>query len=191
MACHILDPLAWGLSLGAPAAVEAEGPEPHPESTPAWRIVRYEFPARGELPAVKLTWYDGGKRPPAELAEGAKLPGQGSLAVGEKGTLLLIHGGGHRFLRRAELAGLKEPDPTLRRPPRHDHHQDWLMAIKTGGKAGSDFAYAAALTEIPLLGNVAYRAGSRLEWDSAALKARNCPAADRFIRRDYRKGWSL
>jgi predicted dehydrogenase len=191
MACHILDPIVWGLDLGAVSTVEAEGPPPHPESGPAWRIVRYEFPKRGELPALKLTWYDGGKRPAAELAPGVTLPGQGSLAIGSKGTLLLIHGGGHKLLPDTKFEGFKGPEQTLPRPANNDHHGDWIHAIKTGGKAGSNFAYASILAEIPLVGNVAYRAGTKLEWDSASLKAKNCPEADRFIRREYRKGWTL
>jgi predicted dehydrogenase len=191
MACHILDPIAWGLDLGAVSTVAAEGPPPHPESGPAWRIVHYEFPKRRELPALKLTWYDGGKHPPAELAPGVTLPGQGSLAIGSKGTLLLIHGGGHKLLPEAKFEGFRGPEPTLQRPANNDHHGDWIHAIKTGGKAGSNFAYASVLAEIPLVGNVAYRAGMKLEWDSSSLKAKNCPEADRFIRREYRKGWTL
>jgi len=166
--------------------VEAEGPIPHAESGPTWRIVRYEFAG-----GLKLTWYDGGKRPPEELALGAKLPDQGSLVVGEKGTLLLMHSRGHKLLPESKFAEFKGPETTIARPPGGDHHGDWIRAIKTGGQAGSHFAYAAALTEIPHTGNVAYRAGAMLEWDSANLKARNCPEADRYIRREYRKRWSL
>jgi predicted dehydrogenase len=190
MACHILDPIVWGLELGAVATVEAEGPEPHPESGPPWRIVRYEFVSRPGQAAVKLTWYDGGKRPPAELTHGATLPGQGSLVLGEKGTMLLIHGNSFKLL--GALAAEPLPAVTkLKRPANHDHHGDWIESIKTGGQAGSHFAYASMLTEIPHVGNVAYRVGKKLEWDSANLKAKNCPEADRFIRREYRKGWTL
>jgi len=191
MACHILDPLAWGLQLGAPASVEADGVPPHAESTPPWRIVRYGFPERNGLPPVNLTWYDGGKRPPVELSEGVELPSQGSLVVGEKGTMLLLHGNGHRLLPKAAAAGLKEPEKTLPRPPKYDHHLDFIQAIKTGGQAGSHFAYASTLSEIPLAGNVAYRAGKKLDWDTASMKAKNCPEADRFIKREYRAGWTL
>jgi predicted dehydrogenase len=186
MACHILDPIVWGLGLGAVSTVEAEGPAPHPESGPPWRIVKYEFAAS----PVKLTWYDGGKRPPAELHPGATLPGQGSIVVGEKASMLLIHGGGFKMLGAA-AEGFTPPARTLPRPANSDHHGDWIQAIKTGGKAGSNFAYAAVLTEIPHVGNVAHRVGKKLEWDSKSLKATNSPEADRFIRRDYRKGWSL
>lgn len=191
MACHILDPVAWGLKLGAPSTVEAEGPPPHAESCARWLIVRYEFPARDGMPPVKLTWYDGGKRPPAELAHGAKLPNQGSLVIGEKGTLLLLHGNGHQLLPESRFKGFAEPAASLPRPEGHDHHADWIRAIKEGGQAGSHFGYAATLTEIPLVGNVSYRAGMKLAWDSANLRATNGPEAGRYLRREYRKGWSF
>ena len=55
----------------------------------------------------------------------------------------------------------------------------------------SNFAYAAGLTEIVLLGTVAWRAGKKIEWDAARMKATNCPEADAFIRREYRQGWTL
>jgi predicted dehydrogenase len=186
MACHILDPLIWGLQPGPVRTVETDGPAPHPESGPAWRIVRYGFEG-----GLKLTWYDGGKRPPDELAMGVKLPSQGSLVVGEKGTMLLIHGGGYKLLPETQFKDFKEPGQKFARPEGHDHHKDWIQSIKAGRQAGSNFAYASALAEIPLVGNVAYRAGARLDWDSANLKAGNCPEAERFIRREVRKGWTL
>jgi hypothetical protein len=102
----------------------------------------------------------------------------------------LIHGNAFKLL--GPLAS--EPLPEVKkfkRPANYDHHGDWIEAIKTGGQAGSHFAYAARLTEIPHVGNLAYRVGKKIEWDSASLKAKNCPEADRFIRREYRKGWTL
>jgi predicted dehydrogenase len=183
MACHLMDPAVWALQLGSPLTVEAEGPPAHPESSPAWRIVRYTFPG------VRLTWYDGGKRPPAELSEGEKLASQGSLWVGDKGKMILAHGGGHKLLPESKFKDFRLPEPTIPRPA--GHHEDWLQAIRAGKAAGSSFGYGGPLTEIPLLGNVAYRAGAKVEWDAAALKARHLPEADRYIRKEYRKGWEL
>jgi hypothetical protein len=104
--------------------------------------------------------------------------------------MLLIHGNSFKLLGASASA----PPPAVtkfKRPANGDHHGDWIEAIKTGGQAGSDFAYASLLTEIPHVGNLAYRTGKKIEWDSANLKAKNCPEADRFIRREYRKGWAL
>jgi hypothetical protein len=71
------------------------------------------------------------------------------------------------------------------------HHKEWIAACKTGGPTTCNFDYSGALAETVLLGNVAYRAGKRLEWDAAKLCARNCPAADQFVQHHYRKGWKI
>src|SRR6266850_496037 len=84
MGCHHIDLSYWALGLRHPVSVEAEGPPVNPQTAPDWLIVHYEFPARGALPAVKLTWYNGDKRP-HYFAEG-KLPKwrDGTLFVGER-----------------------------------------------------------------------------------------------------------
>ena len=71
------------------------------------------------------------------------------------------------------------------------HHAEWIHACKTGEPTTCNFQYAGWLTEANHLGNVAYRAGQKLEWDSAKLRATNTRAADKFIRRESRKGWTL
>lgn len=192
MGCHILDPAVWALDLDAPLTVEAEGPPVHPESTPPWLIVRYVFAARGDRPGVRLTWYDGGKLPPPEVTGDLKLPANGSLFVGTKGKLLVPHGGQPSF----SPPGLAEDFQkvasqfSIAAPP-GGHHGEWLLACKTGKSTGSNFAYAARLTEIVLLGNVAYRAATKIEWDAAHMRAKNCPAAEQFLHREYRQGWQL
>jgi predicted dehydrogenase len=189
MACHILDVAFWALDLGAPTTVEAEGPAVHPETAPAWMIVRYEFPAKGGRPPVKLTWYDGGKRPSRDLIDGNEYADNGLLFIGDKGRMYAAHDGRSRLLPESDFADFKAPEPSI--PSSPGHHEEWIQACKTGSPTGTNFAYSAALTEVVLLGNVAYRVGHRLEWDSKKLAASNCREADRYIRREYRKGWSL
>jgi predicted dehydrogenase len=188
MACHYLDLPFWALNLRHPTKVAAEGPPPDPESAAVWLIVRYEFPARGDLPPVKLTWYDGGKRPPA-FAEG-KLPqwGDGVLFVGDKGMLLADYTK-HRLLPEKQFEGFQPPRPSI--PESIGHHREWVEACKGNGTTSCSFDYAGALTETVLLGNVAYRLGQPLDWDAQALRARNAPDADRFLRKEYRKPWTL
>jgi len=188
MACHHMDLPFWALHLRHPLTVRAEGPPVNPETTPPWLIVYYEFPARKNLPPVRLTWYQGGKRP-RYFAEGM-LPawGNGTLFVGEKGMLLADYGQ-HRLLPEKDFAGFERPKPFI--PDSIGHHAEWIQACKTGSPTTCHFDYAGVLTEAVLLGNVAYRAGQRLEWDPKRLRAMNCPEADRFIRREYRKGWTL
>ncbi len=188
MACHHMDVAFWALGLRHPQTVAAEGPPDHPESPPKWLVVDYEYAARGARPPVRLTWYHGDRRP-AEFAEG-KLPkwGNGVLFVGDKGMLLTDYNS-HRLLPEERFKGLVPPEKTI--APSIGHHQEWIKACKEGGPTLCNFDYAGALTEAVLLGNVAYRTGKKLDWDPAALAASNAPEAQRYIRREYRKGWAL
>lgn len=195
MGCHIIDVAFWALELGAPHTIDAESPpvHDHPETAPAWSIVRYEFPAQGNRPAVKLFWYDGGKLPPPELFDGhtpAK-GSSGSIFVGEKGRLLvgLDRGRGYRLLPERAFEGYVAPQSTLPRSP--GHHAEWIEACKTGKPTGTSFDYAGPLTELVLLGNVALRAGRPVEWDAQAMRCTSGSVDDMFIHRDYRRGWVL
>jgi predicted dehydrogenase len=195
MGCHVVDPAFWALDLRDPSSVSAECPPSNPETAPEWSVVRYEFPARGERPPVTLIWYDGGKLPPADLFDGhppAK-GDSGSLFVGTKGRLLSGHGRGQgrKLLPESQFEGFQPPEPTLPRSP--GHHQEWVEACKTGKPTGTNFGYAAALTGLILLGNVALRSGRPLTWDSPHMTARDGSAVfdDLYIRREYRTGWSL
>jgi predicted dehydrogenase len=178
----------WALKLKAPTAVEASGPKPHPEIAPASMQATYEFPARGEMPAVKMTWYQGANKP-ALLTE-KKIPqwGNGVLFVGDKGMLLSEYFK-HVLLPEKQFADFVPPKPFIEKS--RGHYAEWIHACKTGAPTTCNFEYAGWLTESNHLGNVAFRAGKRLEWDAAKMKAPNCPGADAFIHREYRKGWKL
>ena len=188
MACHYMDLPFWALNLRYPTSVEAEGPAVNPETVPAWLIVHYQFPARGELPPVSLTWYDGGKQP-AFVAQG-KAPNweNGVLFVGDKGMLIADYGR-RKLLPEEQYANFQPPAPSI--PKSIGHHEEWIQACKTGSPTTCNFAYASALTETVLLGNVAYRAGHKLDWDARLLKATNTAQAMNYIRTEYRKGWQL
>jgi predicted dehydrogenase len=187
MACHYTDLPFWALKLRHPTKVSAEGPPPHPETAAEWLIVQYEFPQRGDLPPVKLTWYDGGKRP-SLFAEG-KLPkwGDGVLFVGDKGMLLADYSN-RKLLPENQFEGFKAPAPTI--PSSIGHHKEWIEACKNGTPTTCNFDYSGALTEAVLLGNVSYRIGKPIAWDAKDLKASE-PEAEKFLRKEYRKGWSL
>jgi len=188
MGCHYVDLPFWALKLRAPTSIEAEGPPVHAETTPAWLIVHYQFPARGALPAVRLTWYNGGKVP--ELVKGSKVPdwSSGVLFVGSKGMLLADYGR-RRLLPEKDFEGFQPPAPYI--PDSIGHHQEWIAACKGGAPALCDFSYAGPLAEAVLLGNVAFRSGKKLEWNSAACKVSNTREADQYLRRRYRKGWKI
>jgi predicted dehydrogenase len=188
MACHHMDLPFWALKLRHPSKVAAEGPAPDAEATPRWLIVHYEFAARKDLPAVKLTWYHGGKRP-AAFAEG-QLPswGDGVLFVGEKGMLLAGYDD-HKLLPEKQFAGFKPPEPFI--PDSIGHHREWVQACKTEGPTTCNFDYGGALTEAVLLGNVSYRLGRPLDWNAQSLRATNEPNSEEFIQHKYRSPWTL
>jgi hypothetical protein len=192
----------WALKLKAPTAVEAFGPKPHPEIAPASMQAVYEFPAReagggrGEpaggsptqLPAVKMTWHQGSFRPPQWTDKTIPQWGSGVLFVGDKGMLLSDYSK-HVLLPEKPFADFKRPEPFIAKSL--GHYAEWIHACKTGAPTTCNFEYAGWLTESNHLGNVAFRAGKRLEWDAAKMKAVNCPDADALIGREYRKGWKL
>jgi len=191
MGCHIIDPAWWALDLTYPTSVEANPGPFNKETYPQKTIVRWEFPARGDLPPVTVTWYDGANKPPRpkELKEERKLPGQGGLYYGDKGTLLAPHGGNPRLIPESRMKDFKMPEPFLGRGT--NHYREWVKACKGGPKPLANFDYAGPLTETILLGNIAARAGEKLQWDGANLKVTNMSEANRFLRREYRQGWTL
>ena len=188
--CHYMDLPFWALQLSHPVRVAASSPlPPHPETTPPVLTVVYEFPARGDLPPVTLTWYNGSNNRPEvpEIKDPNRWP-NGVVFVGSKGKLVADYGK-HQLLPEEAFADFKRPEPFI--PPSIGHHQEWIRACKTGEKTTCDFAYSGPLTEAVLLGNLSFRVQSPLEWDWKNLKASNCPEAERFVRREYRSGWQL
>jgi len=197
MGCHTANLPFMGLKLGAPSTVVAETSERKPDCFPAWAIITYEFPARGELPPVKLIWYDGGKKPSADLMPGTKeLAKSGCLLIGAKGMLFSPddYGVTHRLLPEDQFADFKAPMPSLPRGTGPDalwNYKEWTNACKTASKTLSNFDYASRLTEVALLGNLAVRTGKKITWDAVAMKAIGCPEADPFVKPEFRKGWEL
>ncbi|MBC8350434.1 MAG: Gfo/Idh/MocA family oxidoreductase [Planctomycetes bacterium] len=201
MGCHIVDHPIWALDLGSPTSVEAvvtlDGSEiddkPNFETYPVATIMYYEFPARGKLPPVRMTWYDGGLLPPtpAELPSGQRLPESGVLYIGDQGKMYHSAHGGMPQLLPAELhEATAQVEKTIPRSP--GHHTEWLLACKGQGTAMSNFSYSGPLTETVLLGVLAQRSpGHRLEWDGKALKVRNAPELNQYVHKEYRKGWTL
>jgi len=192
MGCHVADTAFWALNLGAPKTVSAQASEVHPESPPTWEIIKYEFPARGDMPPVTLTWYDAGKQPPKELGDGKPLPTNGTLLIGDKGTVFTAdpYSSTYRLLPEEKFVDFTPPEPSIARTG-NSPYKEWLLACKGGPAALSQFDYSAVLTETILLGIVAVRVGKKIEWDAENMRATNAPEADHYIRREYRKGWSL
>lgn len=199
MGCHSFDPAFRALKLDHPTSVEAMSTGVNTESYPLASMVRYEFPARGDMPAVSITWYDGGMRPPRprELEPGLPM-GQsenGLLFVGDDGIIMTNVGGRKpRLVPESLMGSYSMPPETL--PRSSGHVAEWVQACKGGAAAGSNFDFASRLTETVLLGCLALRpelrepmSKQRLEWDGTRIT--NLPEANRFIHSDYRDGWSL
>jgi predicted dehydrogenase len=202
MACHTANMPYMGLKLGLPTTISAESETVNPETYPGWAKVTYEFPARGEMPAVKVTWYEGKKDdkrvlPPIALLQGKKnYSGSGSLLVGEKATIYSPddYGATLQFLGEG-AKDIKKPEPRFTRMEGNsDENQkkEWAQAIKKGDYkiALSNFDYAGMLAEAILLGNVAIRAGRKLTYDGEKGTF-NESDADKLLRREYRTGWKL
>ena len=190
---HTLDAAVWALDLDAPETVEATSCGLNLETHPLSAIVTYRFPARGDRPPVKLTWYEGTRAPrPEELEDGRRMPEEGGLVFkGSKGKIMCgVYGDSPRLIPERLMQDAERPEKTI---PRVEgtHEQEWMRACKEGRKAGAAFEYSGPLTEICLLGNVAKRLDTRIEWDSSNLKVTNNPEAEALIRRPYRPGWSL
>ncbi|MEO2023883.1 MAG: Gfo/Idh/MocA family oxidoreductase [Pirellulaceae bacterium] len=185
---HWIDLPFWALKLKVPLTIEAAGPPPHAEIAPASMQVKYEYGARGEMPPVTVNWYQGANKP--AILQQQQIPqwGSGVLFVGDKGMLLSNYGK-YVLLPEKKFADFQPPEPFIAKS--RGHHAEWIHACKTGEPTTCNFDYAGWLTEANHLGNVAFRAGQKLAWDAATMKAKNVPEADRFIRREYRKGWKL
>ena len=205
MACHTANLTYMALKLGLPTRVSSQSGELNPETYPAWATITYEFPARGELPPVKLTWYEGardGKRnlPPSDLFQGENPPDSGSLLVGEEGLIfspsdygaeqLLLptkkfEGKHPAFTSEQRKEGNRKSDPA--------HKAEWVRAIREGDPkiAWSNFDYAGRLTEAMLLGNVSVRLAQPIEYDADSGRVTNCSEAAHYLRPEFRPGWTL
>tara|TARA_R110002111_G_scaffold262289_1_gene337831 strand:+ start:118633 stop:119952 length:1320 start_codon:yes stop_codon:yes gene_type:complete len=192
MACHTMNMHVMALDLFDPLTVEAEQEgmienETYPKSTK----ITYQFGQRGKLVPLKLTWYDGGNLPPEEILMGEKMKSSGVVLVGDEGNFYTPddYGAEYVLLPKDKFKDFKKPDQSLPRSP--GHFEEFVVACKGGDPAMSNFNYASRLTETALLGNVAIRAGEKIEWDAKKMEITNLPEANKFLSRDYRDGWSL
>lgn len=191
--CHSLDPVFRALKLKYPVSLEAVSTLVNEETYPSGSMVRYEFPARENMPPVTVTWYDGGLRPMRipELEKGMEMGAGGILFVGDKGKIL-----DDKILPLSLRESYKIPTPYI--PSSPGHEEEWIQACKGGAPAGSDFEWAGPLTETVLLGNIALRrelkeklSSQSLIWDAEKFRFTNLPEADKFLHCKYRNGWKL
>ncbi len=195
MGCHMMDAF-WALDLPAPASVEAVSSGQTDLSAPTASVVTYLFPARGKRPALTWVWYDGKIQPspPPEFEVGRKFPENATFIIGTKAAA--IADPNYFTIRLMPESRMQEmasslPPKTIPRIPGGNHFAEWVRACKGGEHAGSNFSYSSRLTEMVLLSNVAVRARRRIEWDAAAMRVTNVPAANAFLTKEYRPGFGV
>jgi predicted dehydrogenase len=193
MGAHLIDHTMWALNLGLPTSVETVSTPFNGASYPAATLTFYDFPARGSMPPVKLTWYDGGLKPnkPEELGDEELKQEGGALLIGSKGKLLHdTYGYKPRLLPKSLHDSFGKPPQKLPRIAGEAHEMNWVDTAKGKVEASCPFDYAAPLTEVMLLGIVALRAGKKIYYDGANMRITNVLQANDFLRREYRQGWS-
>lgn len=196
LGAHILDAVMWSLNLGYPSRIQATSTAYGSEYYPAAQSVQYEFPDRytpgiGYMPAVKVTWNDGGIKPPRPVALEPGRPVGSALYIGDKGIIMHDSHGAMPELVPAD-PGKRLPAPWLERTA--NNYEDWINAIKAGKKSNNDFSVSAKLTEIMLLTNIAtqvQQVNKTLEYDADNMKITNIPEANDLFHYEYRKGWTL
>jgi len=194
MGCHHFDSTFDGLQLSSPVSVKQTTPG---SSGPLWadkRRVEMHFAGTAHTAGdtLKLTWLDGGIDPdPAVIQMPAafkKLPPSGGFWIGERGTVFKPYGARPYLLPEKDFPASQYPSGFAKQ----DHYHNWVDAILAGRPSCADFAHGAALTETVLIGTLADRFPQQtLEWDNAAMKVKNLPAADALIQRAYRDGWQV
>ncbi|MDD4870286.1 MAG: Gfo/Idh/MocA family oxidoreductase [Kiritimatiellae bacterium] len=190
---HTLDSAVSALKLGPPVSAEATSCGLNQETHPLSAIVTYQFAARENMPPVKLMWYEGTRPPrPEELEPDRKMPKEGGLVFkGSKGKIMAgVYGESPRLIPESKMKDYKRPEKTLPRV-KGTHEQDWVDAIRNNRKAGANFEYSGPLTETCIVGRMAIQADAKIEWDAANMKITNIPAANKYVRTEYRQGWSL
>jgi hypothetical protein len=207
MACHMLDPVFKALKLKYPTSVEASVAVQYKEMWRSWKntetyplasMVHFEYPARGDMPAVKLHWYDGGMMPPRpdELEKDRRMGDDdgGVLFVGDKGKLMCgCYGSSPQLIPYTRMKEYQRPAKSIPRVET-SHEMHWVECCKKGRtqEPSSHFDYAGPFTESVVMGNLAIRFPNRqLLWDGNAMKVTNLEEANAFVNPPYREGWSL
>ena len=185
---HWVDLPFWALELKAPSLISASGPASHEQLAPASMTATYSYEKTKEQPGLQLHWYQGTYKPQAWINGDIPQWGSGVLFIGSKGMLLSDYGK-HVLLPEDKFVDFKRPDATI--PDSIGHHAEWIHACKTGAPTTCNFEYSGLLTEANHLGNVAFRSGKTLKWDTNKMEVTNHSDAERFIHREYSKGWSL
>lgn len=197
--CHTFDTPVWALDLDGPTVIEClDRKESLKGVVPAGSQIKYHFPANDKRGPVKFNWFDGPQdwnkvgRIDKFGADNATYRGRACWMVGTKGMIGCgTHAGSSMIapgpLRKEYTAN--PPKETIKRVE-GGPFREWIRAIKgTGPEPGSNFSYSSRLTEIILLGVLAQRFNTRIEWDAKNARITNHPELNVFVKEPVRKGW--
>jgi len=197
--CHIADAPVWVLDLYEPTVIEAEEVAGGNEwLVPDGNRIRYEFGKRGTKEACTFYWHNGDSqfRPakPEKWDWSENLRGDGTLYLGDRNIGYTDERSNNpRLASREEMKAFKDagyPVEKYPRVPGGGPFAEWIRAIKgEGPEPGSNFDYAAPMTEVMLLGVLAARFGGRIEWDSKNMRITNRPELNTYLKEPVRKGW--
>jgi len=199
MACHTANMAVMALDLFDPTWIDAETSGiVENETYPARSRIAFQFPERkradgaGNWNACQMFWYDGGNLPPQELVPNTKFKSSGSIIVGSKATLYSPddYGAAFKIYKSGTTDEFKYDVPEQSLPRSPGHFKEFAIACAGGPAAMSNFGYATRLTGTILLGNVAMRAGAKVNWDAEKFTTGD-RVQDNLLHRDYREGWTL
>lgn len=196
--CHIGDGPVWILELYEPTVVECVERGPAMEGMlPDYSVVRYDFPARGNKAPCSLYWYDGivngGPKIKQPKEWDMEERNSGSFWYGSKQNAFLDERSNNPRLSTKKADSIFKENVIIKQKyPRIEvgPHMEWVNSIKNNGpEPGSNFDYAAPMTEVALIGVLAQRFGGRIEWDAKNMRITNRPELNAFIKEPVRKGW--
>jgi hypothetical protein len=198
--CHTMDTPVWALDLDLPTKIECVTREKSLGGiTPTSSHIRYSFPAKGSRGPVTLHWFDGPQdfktagRIDRFGVEHARSLGRACWMVGSKGLIGCGAHAGEPAIMPVDVRNVwkaKPPAETIPRTKCGNPFQEWLAAIKgSGPEPGSNFDYASKLTEIALLGVLAQRFNTTIDWDAKEGKITNHDELDGFVKEPAREGW--
>jgi len=198
MGVHIFDTPYNALQLSVPLTVKNSCRAPNDFGHPEKNHVSYVFPGTPyTTQTLEWVWYDGKDAPEVQdeliLPEGATLPGQGAMFIGENGERLLLP----HFMELPKLIvnnqyqdiDIHKYDPAAaagkptvsydEASPKHYH--EFVDACLGKAKCSAPFSYAAKLTEVILLGVIAARFPDQtLHWDGKNARFKE-EAANKFL----------
>ncbi len=193
MGCHLLNLATLAMDIRDPEKIVANGVGQTSDSGPTSSHIVWDFPDRPGQPAFKFHWYDGGQLPPQDLYPNAEYKDNGILMIGSDDTLLTNYNGGGRFKSGRRYEEFKDVPQLFPKCDEWDqcHYDEWFAACKGGPAALSNFNVSGPVTEVVLLGQVALRAGTPIEWDAKKMEVTNNKDANQFLKTKYRKGWKV